>query len=506
MPYRVFPFRNRIGYAGRAESGDCRNLHATYISRIPTWVDMPRKPKNVEKGWGPLRVAVEAARSSSSLAHLAASAQVATKTLAQVRKGRPADIELADARTRSGLAESLTRLAIYLKVEFADAIAEFGLSYTDPAVKNGVERALRTAQRPQMVDDYTLNEMELARLESMAEECTMTVGILDWAPLHDMKDEHWPFGKTFMRRLIHSINPFWTFDPKTVRGIGKAIDGMVADERQANEPRYHVVFGLYATAFRRQSGLDFVSVPGLSIELGAIAARGMNWREIIDPPGRKPVALVLEREAGFHLLRGASDYRPADVLTVVERAPDRIAAELLLAAQKPRDQDVIFVADAFTCAEVLAAIKSNAWSASWPSGRGYPTEAQIEQYRFVIDGDEKDGERWAPRYEVSIAVRADSPRLRELLTAAICVDMFDHARLATAQLYQDLFAAADPKHLVLDEISFASSLGSRRALRFADAWEKVVTDALARNPVSKIKPPPIIDILRNSHRSGSTSS
>lgn len=446
-----------------------------------------RKQKPQPEQSGPLRTALELARRTRALAAIASEAQVATNTLALVRKGKPIAFGPDDERKKAGLAESLTRLAIYLKVDVREALAEFGLSDEEQSVLNGIERARRTAQRPQMVPDKALEAMELRRIQANAEECVVELGVLSWAPFHGEKPEdNMPFALEYMERLIHAINPYWSVHHTTVTGIDRAIRGLVADD-----PEFDLVFGLYSTPYRQQSGLDFIPVPGLSIELGAITRLPLSWRDIIDPRGETLLALVLDKEAGFHLLRGAAGYKPGYVRAISDRHPPRLAAELLR-LDRSEGKDVVFVADAFTCNDVRDALRNGNWLRYWQSDQAPPEVSEIAEFELV-DADNADG--WAPRFDVAVAVRADSPRLRNLLIDAQRNDLFDRGRLAISRLYQDLYQRAGASGRLLDPSSFVTSLGDRGSNRFALAWKRVIDDIVTRNPRTKLKLPEEIEDL-----------
>lgn len=425
-----------------------------------------------------LRDALERHRKAAglSLAAIATAAKIATKTVFIVRTGKLKK-HPTEPRQKQGLAESLTRLALYLKVEPRIAVAEFGLDAEDADVAFGMDRARRTAQRPQMVKDQTLEDMELRRIQSMAAESTVDVGLLDWSPFH-RRGEANSFATLFMRRLLQAINPYWIVNDGTIDGMRDAITGLTEDS-----PKYHIVFGLYDLAYRRAFGLNFVRVPGLSIELGAVTSRKLTWNEILSASDPKPIAFVLAEEAGFHLLRGACGYDADVIRPIGNRDPQAIARELVLALDdRTLTRDVIFVADANTCAEVETHLRDQSWQKNWPTGRKLPTGDLAR--RFLLLGKERnDPQRdWAPRYPVGIAIRADSPRLHDLLVAAIRNELFDYGRLATAQLYQRLREQPNADHLRFDRDSFLECLGRGGATVFADAWEEVIRVAQERNP------------------------
>lgn len=438
---------------------------------------------------GRLQNALDRKNREMSLAAIAAAAKVATKTVAFARRGERHDPPLTETRAKAGLAESLTRLALYLKVDPQAAVSEFGLDPDDGDVAFGMDRAQRTAQRPQMVQDRTLEDMELRRVQKMSKEATIIVGLLDWTPFH--KKGQRTFALVFMHRLLRAINPHWQIDDETINGMHEAISGLTEDS-----PAYHVVFGLYDLAFRRANGLNFVRVPGLSIELGAVTSRKLTWKEILSASDPKPIAFVLAEEAGFHLLRGGCGYEADDIRAIANRDTQLIAKELVLALDdRTLTRDIVFVADANTCAEVEEHLQDQSWQKNWPPGRKLPS-ADLSR-RFVLLGKgRKDPEReWAPRYPVGIAIRADSPRLHDLLVAAMRNELFNYARLPTAQLYQQLREQPNADHLRFDSSSFLECLGEGGSHAFAEAWQDIIKGAQQRNRSAEL-PDAVQELLK----------
>jgi hypothetical protein len=428
----------------------------------------PRRSKEL----GPLQAAVEVAREDRALATIASDAKVSTKTLAFVRKGKVVS-NRASSRERSGWAESLTRLALHLRVEPASALAEFGLSTAEADVRTAAERALRSVSRPQMVDDRALRDIELRRLSTEATR-DIRLGILKWPPFYYGSQKS-GFAEPFTRRLVQSVNPFWRAgEIEEFETIEDAINGLINEP-----PTCELCFGLYDTSYRRELGLDFVPVPGLFIDLGAVAARPLTWPDLIDTTRGTPHALVLKEEAGFHLLRGACDYKDTVDLTVVDHHdPPRLAAHLIALWRKFRTRDVALVVDANTCRAVLSEITDgDSWRKHWREHAGHgaeaPTSSDLGSFCMVTSSaGGSAGGGWTPRYPVCIAVRADSPRLRELLNAALRADLFEHGRLATARLYQQLLETAGPADVSLHR-STLDELGEGHFDRFNQAWKYV---------------------------------
>jgi hypothetical protein len=312
------------------------------------------------------------------------------------------------------------------------------------------------------------------------------IGILNWPPFYEGRETS-GFAEPFIRRLVQAVNPYWRSDPiEEIATIDQAISGLVADP-----PEYDLVFGLYDTSYRREQGLDFIPVPGLFIELGAIAARPLTWRQVIDPPEQKPHALVLKEEAGFHLLRGACDYKERLDITVADNHDyRRLAAQLIWLWKKYRSRDVLLVVDANTCKRVLAEIADRErWLPFWREyadhGAEPPVVAEVRDFSMVGGGQDSS---WVPRFPVCIAVRSDSPRFRELLTAAMRADLFNHARLATARLYQRLRETPGAEHLKFDGSTF-QQLGEDCWKRFDEAWREVLAHVPRRDGGGADVPP-----------------
>jgi hypothetical protein len=378
---------------------------------------------------------VQRALQERSQADVAEAVGVSTKTLAEVTKGWHSDA--LSGRKRVGLAESLTRLALYFQVDPQAVLREVGI-WDEP----GVQAKSRATVEEEVVStsgqgvaaegDRALTDIQVrGRLENKSG--IVKAGILAWKPFHLLGGAD-SFAHRYCRSVLKAVNPDWIVAIEEYRNLDdslRALTGIYSGTRRGGgfaggAPEVDMVFGLYDLVSREAQGLEFVPVPGLSVRAGAIwIGREVSWFDLLSPPSEsyRPFAVVVRAEAGYLTLAGACDY-PLKSLQVLDSIdPDDIVDALLHIVHDKWEKSripVCFVADSFSVEDVTVRL-----------------EHQLHQnvtYGLVQQGMHE----WAPRYQLGVGVRADSERFKRLLLRATQINLFGSSIPHTARLYWDL--------------------------------------------------------------------
>ena len=412
------------------------------------------------------------------LARIADEAQVSTKALVLIKNKKKWNSELIEAKKKNnrrrlaGLAASATRLAVHFDIKPTDALEELGFDVNDRDIKSAVARATMDAKRRQLVDDPTLATIKGRAAEEDKLNGIIKVAVLNWQPFYDRDYEH-SFARRYLKMLLGAIDPTWEVHEEIVNSIQVGIDGVVQEPS-----RYDIVFGLYALPFRRSIGLDFVTVPGLRVPLGAVVRNESNltWERIIKTENHadfRPV--VLKEEAGYHFVAGALCY--PEPLPLEEHEPAKIAVELLNQIAKTGYQEVFFAADRFTCTAVVQTVDN------WRSGQLIPPSLKATTIPRLKVLPDSTFDQWVPSYSAAIGLRANSHFFRSLLTESAREELFHNAALRTAALYFDLLRKPESKDLIVDVSGF-DSLGKEHRHRFFQAYISVYEEKAASLNVS----------------------
>jgi hypothetical protein len=423
------------------------------------------------------RLLEESSKGASSLAKIASNAKVSTKFIFLVRdpKKWKKEIDIAlgritykgekrrNGRRLAGLAGSATRLAVHLGINPESAVQELGMNPLDTEVEDSIRKAAIGAQRIQLVDDSTLARIKGRAALEKGHGGVVDVAILNWRPFYDSATFDLCFAKQYMEMLLGALDPSWTIKCKTEDSIRGALDGLLADP-----PKYDVVFGLYALPFRRSLGLEFVPVPGLRVPLGLLSKTSdeLRWKNIITLHNDADVIpVVLDEEAGYHLIRGALRY--SNPMVIKQHVPRKIAIELVQKIEEAgkRGKKAVFVADCFTCGDVNQAIQE------WRSdAQLIPNEIALANLpELTVEIRRGSDQMGAPSYPAALGIRANAKFFNYLLIDSTREDLFYNAAPRTAELYLDLLLNPVSKDLVVTKEAF-SWLGEEALNQFAIAY------------------------------------
>ena len=403
-----------------------------------------------------LAKALESAQAQRPLAEIAKAAKVSTRALAKAKAGWSPSTELRTRRQKVGVAETVTRLAVYLGIRPDEALRELGIM-GDDAVAAAISRAARDAARPQIHPDRALSDIAIRASTDPQGSPVVKAGILAWEPFHRAGEES-SFGRQYLEALLRSVNPNWRIEYHDLETIDEAINALVSPPVKCD-----LIFGLYDLPYRRQEGLDFVPIPGISVSLGAIVSEQLSsfdWPSLLYQTANTPLAMVMKEEAGYHILVGSSGYANNNLLIQDHHSLHDLASDLLKQwsyFEASRGRSVCLVADAFSCRGVLEEI-SHLLTHSPPN-----LDQPAPRFRLL----ERDT-AWTPAFELGVALRADSTRFKSLLNFATRQSLFHHGLLRTAGLYLDLFEQTDSSDLIFQP-SHLEAMGEFSLKQFRDA-------------------------------------
>lgn len=425
-----------------------------------------------------LEKALEKQRMEHSLAEIASSAGVSTKTLAAVRGDevfKKINAAAGNYRKLSKLIGSLTRLSLFLGLDPYAVLKEYRIELTEP-VKSAIGRVKRTEAHTEIVvPDPTLERISARAIANEEEVTTVYVGLLAWAPFYKSGEPADSFAGQYMTTLIKGLNPEWRIKFKLYKTIPEAISALVD-----SEPEVDLVFGLYDTPYRRREGLEFLPVPGIKVRLGAVASKGqpkLKWFDLLDPEaafprGQMPHVVGLGEEVGYHVMAGAAGYHEDHVRDLTYYHVPEMAADLILEHLKYGSaRRVISVIDGFTARALLNVIPKRAeWKVYWKGGSAEPIPSEIPQFEFV------EPDKWTPTFEVGIAVRGDSRRFHDLLEFTTRLELFQNALPKVGRIYAQLYSLvphSERADLVF-EAPISLPYSSYRWHLFAEAYEEAV--------------------------------
>lgn len=422
------------------------------------------------------RLLEESSKGASSLAKIASNAKVSTKFIFLVRdpKKWKKEIDIAlgritykgekrrNGRRLAGLAGSATRLAVHLGINPESAVRELGMNPLDTEVKDSIGKAAIGAQRIQLVDDSTLARIKGRAALEKGHGGMVDVAILNWRPFYDSNGFDFCFAKQYMEMLLGALDPSWIIKCETEDSIRGALDGLLADP-----PTYDVVFGLYALPFRRSLGLEFVPVPGLRVPLALLSKTSdkLCWKAISAlHKDADVIPVVLDEEAGYHLIRGALRY--SNPMVIKQHEPRKIAIELVQRIEEAgnRGKKAVFVADCFTCGDVHQMIQE--WRADTHLIPNEIELSNLPDLHIEVRGDDQLG---TPSYPAALGIRANAKFFNLLLIDSTRVDLFYNAALRTSELYLDLLLNPVSKDLVVTQEAFGW-LGDEALNQFAIAY------------------------------------
>lgn len=389
---------------------------------------------------------------------IAEGAAVSFRSLAEARNGFPPE-QLKSSRKQLGVAESMTRLSTFLRVEPEAVLQELGIDPADPTVRRHLKRVRAESVPPDRVEDSVLHRIRTRALTE-GKSPSPIVGLVHWEPFFDGQITGRTMGGHIAQALLGSLNPKWSGSENL-----KCCENFVVAEEQllSDEPATpDVVLGLYDLPWRRGEGVDVIALPGLSVRLGGLSTRKeLGWGDVLlaaerDTPS-PPFALVIEGDAGSKLISGPVVYPKNRLLKPLQTFdPVKIAERIKRDVDQYRDkpQGFVFVADGPLVSQVMAELPD--------VGVAADTLHQLQDVQS------------APSYRFGLGVPADARRFRLLLEDAISQDLFGRVLPKTVALYLRLLGDDQHGRLTLD-ISELCRFGARRDVRFVElAFQQAV--------------------------------
>ena len=367
-----------------------------------------------------------------SIREIAEEAGVSFRGITEARNGFEPKV-LQSKRKQYGLAESMTRLSSYLGVDPATVLDELGIDPADPAIRRHMKRAMAEVPTAASGDDYVLQRVHAREVLGTARSVNGPfAGIIAWRPFFDGQISGRSVAERLVRCLLGSIDPGWDRGKNFLPYLdfSRAEEDLMSDSEGTPE----ILVGLYDLPWRQSEGILVVPFPGLHVELAGLSSAAVGWRTILSHGGEAgappPSLLVIEGDAGEHLLRGAADYPQSWIVDPPLRTAnagsiaERIHRELGQEGKYP--SGFAFIADGPLVSTVKAHLQE-----------------------LGVDLKELDQPGWAPSYRVGIGLRLDSQRFGRLVEEAFEQDLFGRVLPRTVQAYIDLIRGAPDRRVRL---------------------------------------------------------
>lgn len=369
-------------------------------------------PEGYQEIWELIR---RAERRAGSRRVLARELGVATRTLQRilVTGEVPTFGPSTSGREVRAWCRTLTRLAHHFGHDPREWIERVGIHW-DTTAHATVSRTLEALA----ADDGGTPTDPLAEIRSTRPP-TVRVGLVGY---HHFSEPLPSFGGSFLdalaERLFRAINPGWRLD-RHWRPIPELVAGLTDDRR------YHTVMGLFDTVERRSRGMDFVPIPGWRVRHSAV---WIHRRDDTRPVPRWS-DLMRSDEYLFHVLnqQAAHTFLQANV------AEDRIlltelgrsfAEDFLESTESQAPRPVVHVNEDATVVRLMYVLR-------------HTPEFAARYEVSEVDGAPEE----RPSYELGIAIAANSPAWRDLITVALA-ELFENSPSQMAALYSELIMAA----------------------------------------------------------------
>lgn len=395
----------------------------------------------------------------------------------------------SSAKAKAGFGESLGRMVAYANrgqsgdsIWSSDAVIEaLNLDAKDPSIQQGLNRyhSLATAADIFLThEDRTLERIVRGGENRPAN--TPIAGVLVWPPYCLSSDEtelNQSFAGGLVRRLLGCLNPLGWNQPQ-LKSMSFAD---VITPSALRDGEIDILMSLYDTSARRLAGFDFIHIPGIGAPMGGlkfgIDAGAIAWADVLDPYNSavKDIEVyVLRNDAGDQLITGSCGYAAGKVTRLPEDessdpTPENIAlalSSLLLARERGdalRNQPFVFVADASLVHAVKLKIDENLINLGKK-----PAEADNLMKDIKADTD-------TPVYAIGLAVAANSPRWRKIISDALIDEIFGNMIGVTARSYAKLLASPSTIKLT----SLTPELPEHVATDFANRVLKVLNEMAA---------------------------
>ena len=356
-----------------------------------------------KRAWTEVRVALQRALQSSTQRSYSAKSGISTATIQRIIKTKEKpwfEPEKSSPTARKEWARIISAIAADAGVsdqQRREWLRLLGLPY-DSTMDEKTRRDL--ARRSSYDGDDTIAAVRASG--------KLRVGVMVFPPFSGSEPAQRSFLHSYARPLLMAIFPFATLDVSNLYNPQEAIEMMVRPI-----PDLDVVVGLLDSIPRRMRGLDFIPIPHLYSPLGArwIGKRGSAPPDLETPdaPIQRTTIAVISRETGHLLLKGALNYAP-----LVEIPESEIVSSLEELDGQEHDGGLLFVAD-----ETICRTLDKNHSSLVVSAADLPALSSVS-------------------YKVSIATRATSSRLRDLVRQSVTETMEDALWSYTGRLYSRL--------------------------------------------------------------------
>jgi hypothetical protein len=404
-------------------------------------------------------------RRGSSLADYAKRVQVAPQTLAEVINAEPGvygDLTNKKASGRAGTLERIVRFAnagMDVPVELFDVLRSLGLAGHEPNVGQGLTRSVATYVSSEEVEfrthgDIVLKEIERRRLNG--DERPIKAGIYRWAPFFspDREDVRDSFAGKLMRRLLGCLSPGRWHEPE-LQEVGYST---MVNTDSVRTGKLDAAFCMYEIPSRRLEGFDFIRIPGIGGTLGAVAFsfdKEVIWERIIDRDDLGATeglrVFVIKDEVGDCFLSGSCDYREGQIQRF-ERSLDFLNIskglwqhiEKQLYDRSTYTQPFLFCADVSVAQSVEKELRSLIRTEA-DSG----IRADLNRKVLRISPDPL----FSPVYPIGIAISGMATRWRDILTDALCTELFMNGGALTAKHYLEMLSLKDASSITIVQLT-----------------------------------------------------
>jgi len=285
---------------------------------------------------------MKADEESSSRQALARKLGVSTHTIQRILVDGdvPRLREIKNTRIRRAWARILTRLALGMDRTPREWIEMAGIPFdTDTARRCKVEVMKVMARRGDpvlapggMIRPGRIAAEVLTAAPGYAWPAQVSIGLAARGALSaNLEGLGGSFLEVFMRRLVGAVNPSTRLGTENMEEheavIGLRTAGASLD----------IGVGITETVHRRYLGFHFVSIPGISMRLGAICLKDPDragsvpdWRNATLPGRMKDrYFLVVAGDVAHDYLAGQCGIAPEEILLTSDARPDKIAGALL---------------------------------------------------------------------------------------------------------------------------------------------------------------------------------
>lgn len=358
----------------------------------------------------------------TTVAEQAARAQVGNQTILSVIKGdfhvwkppRDHPAAMQSKRWREGRARSLIRIALSRNEAPQEWLDAFGFDASSSTIENELRRFYD-------VDGVSLTAITVQR-------GAVRAILTDFGQFADAPRAGEEASRSFLAEyftaLIGAVDPSWKVN---VRVSGK-VDEVI---EEWGSGQYQALLGLIASPLRLKEGVDCLRIPGWRMPLGLVASSEVagetSWFDFVNAPrdsSETPTPIVISRTVAAEFVLGPCRYREEDCEIVADHS-----AEAVLDALERRNgsgpSKPIFVGDSIIVDRVLARAGDH----------------------FVAV---KEGEGFAPSYEIGIGVRSTDPTWKERLQRVQDEELFGSSAIVGATIYarfKQWMAAKNPEWL-----------------------------------------------------------